>query len=75
MRYFFNLEGDGSGPDEDGVLFPDDGAARQAAVLALGEAVRDKGGLFWARREWTLSVTDEQEREVCRLTVQGWAAS
>ena len=73
-RYFFTFTGEGSPNDQDGVDLADAGAAQKEAVVALAEALRDAGERFWNHRECVMSVTDERGREVCRLSVQGWAS-
>ena len=50
-----------SGPEE----------ARNQAVTACGEALKDLDGEFWESEEWTMTVKDWQGNVVCELKFSG----
>jgi hypothetical protein len=54
--------------DTDGTELAGLSDAREQAVIAAGEAIRDLGGRFWAGEVWEMNVTDEQGTTVCALT-------
>ena len=66
-RYFFHVHDGQSFSDEDGVELGGIDEARDQAVVAAGEALRDKGGKFWKGGEWFMRVVDENGETVCRL--------
>ena len=66
-RYFFHFQDGESLPDEDGVELRDEYDAREQAVVAAGEALRDKGGKYWDLGEWAMHVVDDNGETVCRL--------
>ena len=43
-RYFFNVHDSRDIPDEDGIVFPGPDAAREQAVIAAGEMLKDLDG-------------------------------
>ena len=48
---------------------PDD--AREQAVIAAGEALRDTGRRFWKERGWRMWVVNESGETVCEIDVFG----
>ena len=66
-RYFFHVHDSISIPDDEGVELRDADDARNQAVVAAGEALRDAGRKFWNSGEWTMHVVDEAGETVCRL--------
>jgi hypothetical protein len=66
-RYFFHVDDGRSSPDDEGLEMRNADEARNQAVIAAGEALRDIGGKFWHHPEWLMVVTDERDRPVCRL--------
>ena len=66
-RYFFHIQDGQSLSDQDGVELPGIDEVRNQAVVAAGEALRDKGGKFWKGGEWFMRVVDENGETVCRL--------
>ena len=49
--------------------------ARDSAVEAVGELMRDADGKFWNRPAWRMIVTDEQGVMICEIRVSGTASS
>lgn len=72
-RYFFNVRDSVEMPDEHGVELPNDDAARDAAVVASAEAIRDLGARFWDHETWHMIVTDERGAVVAQLDFSGRA--
>ena len=66
-RYFFHVQDGTSVPDDDGVELRDGEEAREQAVVAAGEALRNTGRKFWSSGEWAMHVVDESGETVCRL--------
>ena len=70
-RYFFNVHDGRDIPDETGTVLPGPEAARNQAVIAAGEMLKDLDGKFWSASEWRMRVTDEQGATVCTLVFRG----
>lgn len=70
-RYYFDIEDGRTSRDEDGTDLPDLDGARVAAVELFGTALRDKGSTFWDRCELGLTVRNESDLVLMRLTVFG----
>lgn len=70
-RYFFNVHDGTDVPDEDGVELSGPEEARNQAVTACGEALKDLDGTFWESKEWTMTVRDWQGNLVCELKFFG----
>ena len=69
-RYFFNLEGSLSHSDDVGTVCNGLDEARDLAVLAAGETMKELHG-FWDQPEWRMHVADEQGGTVCILSIKG----
>jgi hypothetical protein len=54
-------------PDEDGIEVPDADEACAQAVVAAGEALRDKGRTFWNSGDWLMEIIDETGAPICAL--------
>ena len=70
-RYYFNVHDGRDIPDEQGIELPGPKEARDQAVIACGEALKDLDGDFWKSQEWTMTVTDETGATVCALKFFG----
>jgi hypothetical protein len=58
-RYYFHVEDDRREIDQIGVELPDLQAARQEAVRAASEILRDGGGqALWSGKPWRMWVTE-----------------
>ena len=70
-RYYFHVRDGHDILDEDGLELsgPDD--AREQAVIAVREALRDTGRRFWKEREWRMWVVNESGETVCDIDVSG----
>jgi hypothetical protein len=66
-RYFFHVRDGVDITDVDGTELAGLSQAREQAVVAAGEAIRDMGGRFWAGELWEMNVTDESGATVCAL--------
>jgi hypothetical protein len=70
-RYFFHVRDSTDVPDERGVVLANADEARDMAVKATTEALRDLDGRFWNRAEWQMVVVDEKGASVCTLLFTG----
>ena len=70
-RYFFHVYNGDDIPDLEGVELPGPEEARNTAVTACGEALKDLDGEFWQFREWRMLVQDWQGRVICELKFHG----
>lgn len=66
-RYFFHIHDGSDYIDQDGVELSGLDEAREQAVVAAGEALKDLDGKFWTNADWRLWVTDEAGATVCSL--------
>lgn len=57
-RYFFNLAGAAHDPDDEDVELKDIAAAREEAVRAAAEHLRDRPDVVWGGEEFRMEVTD-----------------
>jgi hypothetical protein len=71
MRYYFNLAGTVHDPDNDGLELANLGLAREYAVLAAAEYLRDHPDVVWLGEEFRLEVTDEARLVLFTLIVLG----
>jgi hypothetical protein len=60
-RYFFNVHGERSAPDQVDEELPNNEAAWHEATLIAGELFKEIDGNFRPGQEWSLEVTDAQE--------------
>ena len=70
-RYFFHVHDGHEIPDRDGVELSGPEEARDQAVVAAGEALRDKDGRFWNSGKWRMVVVDESGLTICTLNFTG----
>ena len=70
-RYFFHFHDGKDIPDLEGTELAGPEEARNQAVIACGEALRDLGGEFWEHKEWTMRVVDWHANVVCELKFSG----
>ena len=70
-RYYFHVRDSRDIPDNEGIELPGPKEARDQAVIACGEALKDLGREFWKSEEWTMTVTDEAGETVCTLNFFG----
>jgi hypothetical protein len=67
-RYFFHVLDGVNLIDNEGTVLSDVEEAREQAVVAAGEAIKDMGSRFWAGEVWEMNVTDESGATVCALS-------
>jgi hypothetical protein len=70
-KYFFNVHGGASGPDQVGEELPNDEAAWKEATMIAGELFKDIDGKFRPGQEWSLEVTDERRNPLYFIRVSG----
>jgi hypothetical protein len=73
-RYFFDFENGRAPRDEEGTEYPDQKGARLAAVQMLGQLLCDRSASFWDEPEFGLTVRDNADLILMRLTVIGTLA-
>jgi hypothetical protein len=67
-RYFFHVIDGKFLVDTQGTDLPDLAAARNEAIVAAGEILRDAGRSAWNGAEWQMHVTDSNKKTVLKLT-------
>src|SRR3954470_24470600 len=70
-RYFFHFHDGTDQPDHTGTELASSKAARDAAVIFMGERLKDLDGGFWPDAEWTVRVVDDIGAAVCTIRVSG----
>ena len=70
-RYFFHFHDGTDQPDHTGTELASAQAARDAAVVFMGEKLKDLDGGFWPDAEWSIRVVDEIGAAVCAIRVSG----
>ena len=70
-HYFFHFHDGTDQPDHTGTELASAQAARDAAVVFMGEKLKDLDGGFWPDAEWSIRVVDETGAAVCAIRVSG----
>jgi hypothetical protein len=70
-KYFFSVEGSGPDSDAEGIELPSPEAAREEAVQAIADMLKDIDGGAWNSGEWVMRVTDEAGATVGTLHFRG----
>jgi len=70
-RYFFHFHDGTDQPDLTGTELASSKAARDAAVVFMGEKLRELDGDFWPEGEWSIRVAKEADATVCTIRVTG----
>ena len=70
-RYFFHFHDGTDQPDLTGTELASSKAARDAAVVFMGEKLRELDGDFWPEGEWSIRVANEADATVCTIRVTG----
>ncbi len=70
-RYFFDIEDGQTSRDIEGTDFPTLKAAQNNAVRMLGQMLCDRSASFWDEPELGLTVRDDTDLTMMRLTVLG----
>jgi len=70
-RFFFHFHDGTDQPDPEGTELPSAKAARNEAIVFMGERLRDLDGEFWPEGEWRMHVVDEAGATVCLVRVSG----
>ena len=71
MRYFFNLAGAVHDPDNEGVELGNISLAREYAVRAAADYMRDHPDIVWLGEEFRLEVTNKDRLILFTLIVMG----
>jgi hypothetical protein len=67
-RYYFHIHDGKFLPDVEGTELPDDGAAREAALVLSGDILREGGGAsLWNGADWNLWVTQQPDHTAPKL--------
>lgn len=66
-RYFFNVKDGEDLPDHEGTEFAGVGEARNQAIVAAGEMIKQNGHTVWNGSLWQMNVTDEAGAAVFTL--------
>ena len=69
--YFFHFHDGTDQPDFTGTELASAQAARDAAVVFMGEKLRELDGGFWPDGQWSIRVADETGATVCTIRVTG----
>jgi hypothetical protein len=72
--YHFNVGGDISDPDAEGVELEDLTEAKCEAVKLAGRIICDEAAKFWDYAEWSLTVTDAAGLSLCTIQIIGTEA-
>ena len=70
-RYFFHVHDGHAMIDHEGTELAGPDEARQQAITAAGEILRDQDKTFWNGEDWNMHVKDEVGRTVCTLLFAG----
>jgi len=73
-RYYFHTEDGRATPDRDGVDLPDLAAARQEAIRALGEILKEGSEAFWVDGFLRMRVADAAGLTLFLIEVSATAA-
>ena len=71
MLCFFNLAGAIHDPDVEGIEMESLAAAREAAVRAIADCIRDQPEVIWSGQELRMEVTDSSQLIVSTVIVFG----
>lgn len=66
-RYFFHVQDGEDKPDEIGLTLSGSFAARNEAIAAASDMLKDCTERYWAGDLWQMLVLDEHGGTVCRL--------
>src|SRR5215204_4981355 len=70
-RYLFHFHDGVDQPDLTGTELAHSTAARDAAVVFMGEKLKELDGDFWPEGVWSIRVADESGATVCAIRVTG----
>ena len=75
-RFYFHVEDDRTTLDQEGIVLPDIEAARQEAITAAGEMLRNGSGkVVWGGKPWRMWVTDRPDAKSKPLFTLRFSAS
>lgn len=74
-RHFFHTQTAARVSDEEGIELPNVIAARDHAVLASGELMKNGASSFWGARPWLITVTDHTGLILLEIEMHGHAAA
>jgi hypothetical protein len=70
-RFFFHFHDGTDPPDLIGTELASSKAAGDAAVVFMGEKLKESDGDFWPEGEWSIRVVDDTGATVCAIRVTG----
>jgi hypothetical protein len=70
-RFFFHFRDGTDQPDLTGTELASSKAARDTAVVFMGEKLKELDGDFWPEGEWSIRVVDDTGATVCAIRVTG----
>jgi hypothetical protein len=70
-KFFFHIEDGVQIRDEEGRDLPDIATAQRKAFEAAGQVIAGAGKSPWTGEEWTVTVADELDMTLFRLTFSG----
>ena len=71
VRYFFHFHDGTDQPDDTGTEFASVKEARDAAVVFMGEKLKELDGDFWPEGEWSIRVVDQTGATLCAIRATG----
>ena len=71
VRYFFHFHDGTDHPDDTGTEFASVKGARDAAVVFMGEKLKELDGDFWPEGEWSIRVVDQTGATLCAIRATG----
>lgn len=70
-KYYFHVKDTSYCRDEDGVVLPDDAAARAEGIVAAGQMISALDAAFWRDKDWSMEVMTETGDVVCKMQFSG----
>jgi hypothetical protein len=73
-RYFYHVHGVEPSTDNEGVVLEDDEVAWKQATITAGEVFKDVDGKFRPGQEWSLEVTDDNQKPLYFIRISAKAS-
>ena len=68
-RYFFDLHDRETDPDSEGIVLPDEDAARARAIVFAGDLLSNEPGLIRGSEQLCVAVSDESGKTLFRIAI------